>query len=198
VTGTPPEDLVAATASVVDARGVGGVTGELIAEAAGVNRVTLYRRGHTPQALVLAAAETAATRFREAALGPLTHPGTAAERLDLLLEVLFDFADRHLALLAGLYDGPSAVFHLGGDDPSQAVEAVSRLEYTEPFERLLRDGTGDGTLSTVDPRGDAELIFNAAGWTYVHLRRSHNWAPDRARSDVRRIVAGLVQHHPEG
>jgi AcrR family transcriptional regulator len=64
---------------VVGAHGVGGVTGELIAEAAGLNRVTLYRRGHTPQAVVLAAAEAAANRFLEAALVPLTHSGTAAD-----------------------------------------------------------------------------------------------------------------------
>jgi AcrR family transcriptional regulator len=191
----PSDELIAATAAVVDAHGVGGVTGELIAEAAGLNRVTLYRRGHTPQALLLASAHAAAGRFREAALGPLTHSGTAAERLDLLLEVLFDFADGHLALLAGLYDGPSAVFHLGGDEPDDALEAVSRLEYTEPFERLLRDGDADGTLACVDPNGDAELIFNAAGWTYIHLRRSHHWTPERARTAVRRIVAGLVQQH---
>jgi AcrR family transcriptional regulator len=193
VSTAPSDELIAATASVVDAHGVGGVTGELIAEAAGLNRVTLYRRGHTPQALLLAAAQAAAGRFREAALGPLTDSGTAAERLDLLLEVLFEFADGHLALLAGLYDGPSAVFHLGGDEPGDALEAVSRLEYTEPFERLLRDGDADGTVACADPRGDAELIFNAAGWTYIHLRRSHHWAPERARSDVRRIVNGLVQ-----
>lgn len=190
------DELLAATASVVEVHGVAGVTGEMIAGAAGVNRVTLYRRGHTPQALLIATAQAAADRFREAALGPLTHPGSAAERLDLLVEVLFEFADRHLALLAGFYDGPSAVFHLGGEDPGRALEAVSRLEYTEPFERILRDGETDGTLTAADPRGDAELIFNAAGWTYVHLRRSHQWKPIRARSQVRRLVAGLVRPRP--
>jgi AcrR family transcriptional regulator len=112
---------------VVGAHGVGGVTGELIAEAAGLNRVTLYRRGHTPQAVVLAAAEAAANRFLEAALVPLTHSGTAAERLDLLLEVLFDFADGHLALLARLYDGPRAAPLPGGDGPDrEAAEALDR------------------------------------------------------------------------
>jgi AcrR family transcriptional regulator len=187
-----PDDLIAATVAVVEAHGLGGTTGELIAEAAGVNRVTLYRRGHTPQALLIAAAEAAAARFREASLGPLTHPGSAAQRLDLLLDVLFDFADQHLALLAGLYDGPTAAFHLAGDEPGRAMEVVSRLEYTEPFDRLLRDGKRDGTLASADPRGDAELIFNAAGWTYVHLRRSHQWKPKRARVAVGRIVEGLV------
>ena len=50
-----------------------------------------------------------------------------------------------------------------GDDPARALEVVSRLEYTEPFDRLLRDGKRDGTLASADPREDAELIFNTAG-----------------------------------
>jgi hypothetical protein len=78
------------------------------------------------------------------------------------------------------------------DDPARALEVVSRLEYTEPFDRLLRDGKRDGTLASADPRGDAELIFNTAGWTYIHLRRSHRWKQKRVREAVRRIIEGLV------
>ena len=67
---------------------------------------------------------------------------------------------------------------------------LTRFEYTDPFERLLTDGNIDGTLASGDPRVDAELIFNTAGWTYVHLRRSHEWDPGTARPAVTRITLG--------
>jgi AcrR family transcriptional regulator len=179
-------ELIRATESVLDKHGWAGVTAELIAATAGLNRVTLYRRGLTTKDLLGAAALAAAEEFRRRALEPLTGPGTAAVRLGALLETMYDLADSHLALLAGLYDGPTAAFHLGGTSDDDDV--ITRLEYTEPFERLLRDGTLDGTLTSDDPHTDAELVFNTAGWSYVHLRRSHRWPPERARPAVTRIA----------
>ena len=184
------DDLLAAVEQTMDERGFAGATAEAIAEAAGVSRVTLYRRGITKESLIKMAATRAASEFREASLAPLTHAGSGRERLDLLIGALFDLADRHLALLAALYDGPTALFHLGGEKAD--ASALTRLEYTEPFARVLRDGIVDGSLASSDPDEDAELIFNTAGWTYVHFRRSHGWAARRSRTAVARIATAFV------
>ena len=183
-------ELIDAVEQVLTTRGWSGTTAELIAEAAGLNRVTLYRRGLTKERLLAAAALAAGAEFQAAALPCLAAPGTAKDRLTALLGALCDLADRHLALLAGLYDGPTALFHMGSNanDPT----ALTRLEYTAPFERLLHDGNIDGTLASRRPSEDAELIFNTAGWTYVHLRRSHQWTPGRAREAVTRISTAYV------
>ena len=179
---TGSADLLAAVERALDAHGMDAVTLEHIAAEADINRVTLYRRGHTREALLTQTALQAASEFRDAALPALTHPGTGAARLELLFNALFDLADRHLALLAGLYDGPTAVFHLAVADH----RVLTRLEYTEPFARVLIDGVADGTLISDNPTEDAEILFNLAGWTYVHLRRSHGWSSKRARAGVRR------------
>lgn len=183
----PSAHLVAAVESALGEHGWHGITAEHIARAAGINRVTLYRQGHSTQTLLLAAAAAVAREFRHHALDAVVAHGTARRRLELLLDTLYDLADRHLPLLAGLYDGPTAVFHLGGE-PADETEVLTRFEYTDPFERLLRDGGSDGTLHSDDPLTDAELIFNTAGWTYVHLRRSHRWPPDTARPAVTRMA----------
>ena len=107
-----------------------------------------------------------------------------------LLDALYQLADDHLALLAGLFDGPTAMFHLGGTADDAPI--LTRLEYTEPFERLLRDGNHDGTLLSDRPRQDAELIFNTAGWTYIHLRRSHQWSAHRARVAVTQVATAFI------
>jgi hypothetical protein len=56
--------------------------------------------------------------------------------------------------------------------------------FTEPLERLLRDGAADGSLAVVDPLEEATVLFNLVGWTYVHLRTGHGFAPERARRGV--------------
>ena len=185
---TTNDELIDAVNTVVEERGLAGTTAELVAAAAGINRTTLYRKGFTRERLLAEAAAASARDFEAATLAPLTAAGSAHDRMLLLLDALYELADQHLGLLAGLYDGPSAIFHLGldADDPT----VLTRFEYTAPFERLLTDGNTDGTLTSDDPRIDAELIFNTAGWTYVHFRRSHGWTAETARPAVTRITLG--------
>lgn len=185
----PPPDLVEAAESVLERHGWHAMTSELIAEAAGINRVTLYRRGYNASSLIAAAATSASNEFKDEAWRALSDAGSARGRLALLLDALFDVADRHLALLAMLYDGPTAVFHLS---PAGSDAASTRFEFAEPFERILRDGLADGTLHSNDPAHDAELIFDVAGWSYVHMRRSHGQPPGQARRDMHRLISGLV------
>lgn len=189
----PPPELIEAAESVLERHGWHAMTAELIAEAAGINRVTLYRRGYNASSLMAAAATAASNEFKDGAWRALSDAGTARERLALLLDALFDVADRHLALLAMLYDGPTAVFHLG---TANSDTTNTRFEFAEPFERILRDGLADGTLDSNDPAHDAELIFNVAGWTYVHMRRSHGQPREPARHDMHRLIGALVAPTP--
>lgn len=179
---TATAELLAAVERALDRQGLPALTLEHIADEAGVNRVTLYRRGHRRDDLLTQAAVAAAGEFRDAALPALTHRGSARERLELLFDAQCDLADRHLGLLAALYDGPTAMFHLAVDDKTE----LTRLEYIEPFERILADGVVDGSLASENPREDAEVLFNLVGWTYIHLRRSHGWSSRRARAALRR------------
>jgi hypothetical protein len=70
---------------------------------------------------------------------------------------------------------------------------LTRSPFTEPFERLLRDGAADGTLRRVEPTETATLIFNQVGWTYIHLRTGHRWRAERARAaTVELALEGLA------
>ena len=72
------------------------------------------------------------------------------------------------------------------------VRADSLVEtrdvFTEPLERLLRDGIADRSVRNVDPRETATLLFNLVGWTYIHLRSGHRWEPEHARDSVIEIA----------
>jgi hypothetical protein len=56
--------------------------------------------------------------------------------------------------------------------------------FSEPFERILRDGAQDGTLREVDVQETATVLFNLVGWTYIHLRTGHHWGIERAHEAV--------------
>jgi hypothetical protein len=63
--------------------------------------------------------------------------------------------------------------------------------FTDPIERILRDGIADGSLRPVDPLETATVLFSLVGWTCIHLRTGHAWSaraqhPGRARTSATR------------
>lgn len=156
--------------------GWAGATLERIAAEAGVSRVTLHRRGVSKDAIFERLTDAAVDQYRAALWPALTAQGTGAERIERALTALCDVAEDNLELLLALGQASDAVFHEDGD------EVLTRGPFTEPLERLLRDGAADGTLRVSDPVETATVLFNLVGWTYVHLRTGHRWPADRARS----------------
>jgi len=60
---------------------------------------------------------------------------------------------------------------------------MTRDAFTEPLERLLRDGVAEGSVGAIeDPAESATVLFNLVAWTYIHLRSGHRWKPERAQA----------------
>jgi AcrR family transcriptional regulator len=181
-----PEDVLAAGHRAFAKFGYHGATAERIADEAGVSRVTLHRRGVTKEAILAELSRRAIDSYREALWPSLTAPGSGAERLRLALRALCEEAEANLALLVALRTQTDAVFHEPGP------EAMTRSVFTQPLERLLRDGAADGSLRAVEFEEVATVLFNLVGWTYVHMRTGHGWSPDRAcRHLISLTVEGL-------
>jgi AcrR family transcriptional regulator len=169
------ERFLQAGRQVLRKHGYEGATAERIAEQAGVSRVTLHRHGVSRESLLAEFAERGTDRYRAALWPAITAPDSARERLQAALTALCELAEENLDLLVALRAQSDRVFH--GD----AEEALTRSVFTEPLERVLRDGAADGTLRQVEPVEYATVLFNLVGWTYVHLRTGHRWPPERAR-----------------
>jgi AcrR family transcriptional regulator len=170
------ERLVEAGRRALRRYGWQALTAERIAEEAGMSRVTLHRRGVRKEDILAALTERAVEAYRAALWPALTAPGIAAERLEHALRALCESAEENLELLVALRSQTDAIFH--EEEPG---EAMTRSVFTEPLERLLRDGLLDGSLREVDPVEGATVLFNLVGWTYVHLRTGHRWTPEHAR-----------------
>lgn len=169
-------DVLEAARRTFAAHGYTGATIERIAAQAGVSRVTLHRRGVTKDGLLAELVARATEDYRRAMWPALTGRGTGAERLALALQALCTAAEEHMALLVALRAQSDGIFH------RHEEEALTRTVFTEPLEKLLHEGTADGSLRDVDPLQTATVLFNLVGWTYIHLRTGHGWAPKRART----------------
>jgi AcrR family transcriptional regulator len=165
-------ELLDAARRALERHGLARTTLERIAEEAGLSRVTLYRRGLTREAILAALADGILESYREALWPALTARGTGAERLRSALGALCEVAERRLGLLLAL----GAALESGGDSAG-----LGGSSFTEPLERLLRDGAADGSLREIDARETAPALLNVALWTYVHLRAGSRWSARRAR-----------------
>jgi AcrR family transcriptional regulator len=172
------ERLLAAGREVFRRYGYQGATAERIAQAAGVSRVTLHRRGIGKVEVLALLAEDATRRYRDAMWKALTASGNGRERLELALRTLCDSAEENLEVLLALGSQSDALFH----EEEGRDGALTRDVFTEPLARLLRDGAADGSLRPVNVDETATLLFNAVGWTYIHLRSGHRWSARRART----------------
>jgi AcrR family transcriptional regulator len=187
--------ILAAARQAIERHGWRDATLERIADEAGLSRMTLHRRGVTREAVLESLAQAFEVEYRGAMWPALTAPGSARERLEQALAALCDMCDANLGLLAALGESArSGIFHddaaiARGEHVPEAPGVLTRSVFTEPVERLLRDGAADGSLRAVeDPAETATVLFNLVGWTYRHLRRGHGWTPERARGGVLSIA----------
>lgn len=183
----PRPELLTGFREALRLYGWNDATMERIARAAGVSRVTLHRQGVKKDALFAALLDNAVERYREAMWPALTDDGPAAQRMEAALVALCELAETELELLVALRAQSDAIFHEADEG-----EQLTRSVFTEPLERILRDGARDGTLAADDPTELATVLFNLVGWTYVHLRTGHGWSAQRARRATLDVALGGV------
>lgn len=176
---TTDQALLDAFRRVLSQYGYRAATLERIAAAAGLSRVTLHRHGVTKAGLFEQLVAQAIEDYRRRLWPAITGDGSAAERLEQALLAVTEAAEANLSLLVALQSRTDGIFHEDGAD-----EALTRTTFTEPLERLLRDGAAERSLRDVDPVETSTVLFNSVGWTYIHLRSGHGWPATRASRAV--------------
>jgi AcrR family transcriptional regulator len=161
------------------------VTVAELAEAAGLSRMTLHRRGITKEQVLAQLGARLEAEYREAMFAALTASGSARERLREALCAICTVDERYLGVLGALAGGLETVFH---EDGEQDEPVLTRAAFTDGLRRLLEDGAQDGSIAVADPVQTATLVFNAVGHTYRHMRTGHRWAAEVARERVVTLV----------
>ena len=185
VTGDEVTARVAAGAKrAIEEHGWQGATLARIAEASGLSRMTLHRRGLGRDEIFALLAADYERDFREMLVPALAGEGTALERLHRALRAICDVTERHLPFLRGLDDeADTRLFH------ERERRVRSRPGYVDALERLLAEGIRDGSIREVPVAETATLLVNAADRTYRHLRIAHGWSPTRSRTELLALLA---------
>lgn len=181
------DELLQAARRAFEKYGYAGATLQRIADEAGLSRVTLHRRGILKDGLLAELVVRATDDYRRALWPALTAEGPAGERLEQALTALCGVVEANLGLLLALRAQSDSVFH---EAAGEKEETMTRSVFTEPLEKLLRDGVADGSINCADPVEGSTTIFNMVGWTYLHLRSDHRWSPAQTLD----AVAGIVLH----
>ncbi|WP_406045934.1 TetR/AcrR family transcriptional regulator [Micromonospora sp. NBC_00898] len=166
------EDLTRAAVAVLGEVGWDGLTLERVAEEAGRSRVTLWRNGITRESLLRGLLRRLAEDYRDAMLPVLTAAGTPRERLGRAMHALADVVDAHTDVLTV----SDEMFH-------RAYEAGEvPMGFLDPFIAVIRDARAAGQLRGEAPDAEqADVLFNAVAWTYLHFRARHGWSATKAR-----------------
>jgi AcrR family transcriptional regulator len=177
--GLDPERVERVRAALAD-RDWHAVTLAELAEAAGLSRMTLHRRGIGKDEVLRQLGALMVQDHREAIYPALVADGDGRQRLRIALEGLCAVNERYL----GISDALSAiqlaeVFH----EPGEGA-VLTRATFTDGMRRILADGMADGSLREAELDDTATLLFNAVGWTYRHMRTGHRWPAERAREAV--------------
>ena len=176
--------VTAGAQRAVATHGWQGATLERIAEASGLSRMTLHRRGLGRDEIFALLASDYERDFRETLVPALASGGTALERLHRALRAICDVAERHLPFLRGLDDeADTRLFH------ERDSRVRSRPGYVDGLEQLLTEGIADGSIRDVPVAETATLLVNAADRTYRHLRIAHGWSPRRSRTGLLALLA---------
>jgi len=138
--------------------------------------MTLHRRGLGRDEIFALLARDYEEAFRAALWPAVTGKGSGAERLEAMLVAVCEVTEDHLDFLAALDEESDRRFFHESDE-----EVHSREGYINPIERLLADGISDGSLRPVEIEETATVLVNATDRTYRHLRRAHDWDPERSR-----------------
>lgn len=166
------------------------VTVAELADAAGLSRMTLHRRGITKEQVLAQLGARLEAEYRDAMFAALTASGPARERLGEALRAICAVDERYFGVLDALTGGLDVVYHEPG---VEGEPVLTRAGFTDGVRRLLEDGGQDGSIAVADPTETATLIFNAVGHTYKHMRTGHRWPAGVARE---RVVALVIDGLP--
>ena len=169
--------ILAAAASLVEAKGIERVSMDDVARAACVGTGTLYRRFGDRAGLALALLDDHTRAFQDALIGgppPLGPGAPASERLRAFGEGYLDFLERHADLLTAA-------------SPPGRGDAGPFSLYATHLTILVREAA---------PGMDAEFVAQALlatlePWQHLRARRSLGWPVERLRDGWRSLVDAI-------
>lgn len=177
--------IFAAAFACLSEKGFERTTMDDVAARAGVARATLYYYFRGKDDLFLFLLRGGIAMLRASIDEALAPGGTAADRLERLLDRLVD-------LFVEYRDLSLVVFgQLGRLQGDSATHAWMNEQAGAPIVALLAEGVTDGSLKPVDPETAAPALFGAVSWAFLHYAMFHDAVPvETVKTTLHQIVFG--------
>jgi AcrR family transcriptional regulator len=194
----PEETILTAAADLFGERGYQGTTTAAIAERAGVNEVTIFRRFGSKQGLLAALAKHWAANMAGMAVDLVGGVGDVRSTLGSLVRMEFDGAERHgVAAMRLVMEASSSpeIAEVMGDNPHRNLDGLARF-------LQFRQSTGE-VRPDLNPWVMAEAFFAMTSTQVIaremlHLgNRSGETRDEVIRQLVELFCAGILTdgHH---
>lgn len=154
--------IFAAAFACLSEKGFDRTTMDDVAARAGVARATLYYYFRGKDDLFLFLLRGGIGMLRASIDEAFAAGGTAAERLERLLDRLVDLFVAYRDLTLVVFEQLARLHR----DP--AMHAWMNEQAGEPIIALLAEGVADGSLRSVDPQTTAPALFGAVSWAFLH------------------------------
>jgi AcrR family transcriptional regulator len=184
-----------AAAALFAERGLDDTKTEDIAAVTGIPKATIYYYFEGKEEVLSFIFGVVLDAVQDAVTGAVARPGTAAERLALVIEA-------HLGVFAEYPEASQALhFDLGRAARIPEVAARSNSSFIAPVAALLREGVADGSIEAIpDPRLTAIALLGMISTAAIHvlaLEPTDSLASLRA-AIVPLVLDGLRARTPDG
>ena len=153
-----------AAADLFAERGLDDTKTEDIAAATGIPKATIYYYFEGKEEVLSFIFGVVLDAVQEAVTGAIAGPGSAAERLEQVVEA-------HLGVFAALLKASQALhFDLGRAARIPEVAERSNASFIAPVSALLREGVADGSFEPIaDPRLTAIALLGMISTAAIHV-----------------------------
>ncbi len=185
--------IIEAATRVFAAKGFDGATMADIADAAGINKATIYLYFESKYGLIQAIAEELFTQEMVDLEAVRDMPGTATERLNRYYDVLIAEEAEVLPLMPIIYE-----FYALGLRRDDVREVIVRYlgRIAASLEAIIQDGVATGEFEPTDARKAARALNAMMSGTFLHWVYAAEKVDVSAqlRYGVRLIFRGLIKH----
>ena len=166
-------EVVRAAAKLFSERGYHGTSMQLLGDALGIQRGSLYAHIGSKEELLFEVVEEGAQRFLERGRGAVETEAPPSVRLRLLLIGHIETAIEHLDAATVFLNEWRYL-----SEPLQEVVQTKRDMYESYVRTIVQDGVREGEFrSDADVRFAATLVLSAGNWTYAWYRPGGELGP---------------------
>jgi AcrR family transcriptional regulator len=164
-------------------KGFDRTTMDEVASKAGIARATLYYYFRGKDDLFVFLLRGGITMLRASIDEALAPGGTAAERLERLIDRLVDLFVEYRDLTLVVFE------QLARLNADPALATWMQEQAGKPIIDLLTEN--DGSLHPVDPETTVPAIFGAVSWAFLHYAMFHEAVPaDNVKQTLHRLLLG--------